>query len=89
MSWFVALVQDADASHANPYACAGSNNAKSSLCLCGVPTLHTPILTPVQVPDSSHTNPYTCAGSPKFTHQSLRLLRFPKMLKIPYTCTGF
>ncbi|MBW0570632.1 hypothetical protein O181_110347 [Austropuccinia psidii MF-1] len=73
MSWFVALVQDADPSRENPYACAGSNNAKSSLRLCGVPTLHTPILTPVQVPDSSHANPYACAGSRKFTHQSLRL----------------
>ncbi|MBW0581283.1 hypothetical protein O181_120998, partial [Austropuccinia psidii MF-1] len=73
MSWFVALVQDSDASHANPYAYAGSDNAKSSLCLCGLPTLHMPILTPVQVPETSHANPYACAGSRQFTHQTLCL----------------
>ncbi|MBW0581683.1 hypothetical protein O181_121398 [Austropuccinia psidii MF-1] len=73
MSWFVALVQDANASHANPYACAVSDNAKSSLCLCGLPTLHTPILTPVQVPNNSHANPYACAGSQEFTRQSSSL----------------
>ncbi|MBW0581859.1 hypothetical protein O181_121574 [Austropuccinia psidii MF-1] len=89
MSWFVALVQDANASHRNPYACAGSDNAKGSLRLCRLPTLHTPILTPVQVPNHSHTNPYACAGSRQFTRQSLCLLRFPKMLKIPYACTAF
>ncbi|MBW0592248.1 hypothetical protein O181_131963 [Austropuccinia psidii MF-1] len=89
MSWFVALFQDADSSHANPYACAGSDNAKSSLCLCGLPMLHTPILMPVQVPNNSHANPYACAGSRQFTHQSLPLQRFPKSLKIPYACRGF
>ncbi|MBW0569556.1 hypothetical protein O181_109271 [Austropuccinia psidii MF-1] len=65
LSWFVAIVQDADASHANPYACAGSANAKSSLRLCGVPTLHTPILTPVQAPENLHANPDACEGSQK------------------------
>ncbi|MBW0530195.1 hypothetical protein O181_069910 [Austropuccinia psidii MF-1] len=73
MSWFVALVQDANALQANPYACAGCNNAKSSLRLCRLPMLHMPILTPVQVPDNSNANPYACAGSPQFTRESLRL----------------
>ncbi|MBW0587621.1 hypothetical protein O181_127336 [Austropuccinia psidii MF-1] len=73
MSWFVALVQDANASHAKPYACAGSDNAKSSLPLWGLPTLPTPILMPVQVPDNSHANPYACTGFQQFTHQSLLL----------------
>ncbi|MBW0561161.1 hypothetical protein O181_100876 [Austropuccinia psidii MF-1] len=65
MSWFVALVQDANASHANPYACAGSENAKSSLRLCGLPMLQTPIPTPVQAPENSHATPYACEGSQK------------------------
>ncbi|MBW0582351.1 hypothetical protein O181_122066 [Austropuccinia psidii MF-1] len=63
MSWFVSLVQDANASHVNPYACAGSNNGKRWLCLCRLPTLHTPILTPVQ--------------APKNAKNSLRLYRLP------------
>ncbi|MBW0580586.1 hypothetical protein O181_120301 [Austropuccinia psidii MF-1] len=57
---------DANASHAKPYACAGSDNAKSSLRLCGVPTLHTPILTPVQAPENLHANPDACEGSQKW-----------------------
>ncbi|MBW0576910.1 hypothetical protein O181_116625 [Austropuccinia psidii MF-1] len=76
ISWFVAPVQDADASHTNPYACAGSNNAKSSLCLCGVPTLHTPILTLVKVPHNAE-NFLACAGSQEFTRKFVRLCRFP------------
>ncbi|MBW0580221.1 hypothetical protein O181_119936 [Austropuccinia psidii MF-1] len=62
MSWFVALVQDVNDSHANPYACAGCDNAKSSLCLCGLLTLDTNIIkklsTAVQAPDAPHGIPY-------------------------------
>ncbi|MBW0533958.1 hypothetical protein O181_073673 [Austropuccinia psidii MF-1] len=53
MSWFVALVQDSNASHSSPYACAGSENAKSSLCLCGLPMINTQIIMLVQAPDNS------------------------------------
>ncbi|MBW0589957.1 hypothetical protein O181_129672 [Austropuccinia psidii MF-1] len=60
MSWFVALVQDADASHANPYACAGSDNAKSSLRLCGLLTLHMQIITLVQAPNNSKNSLGRC-----------------------------
>ncbi|MBW0592363.1 hypothetical protein O181_132078 [Austropuccinia psidii MF-1] len=72
MSRFVAHVQDANASHANPYACAVLDNAecfrrftRQSLRLCGFPTAHTPILTPVQAPNNSHANRCTGEGSQK------------------------
>ncbi|MBW0575611.1 hypothetical protein O181_115326 [Austropuccinia psidii MF-1] len=54
----------ANASHANPYACAGSQQLKrQSLRLCRLPTIHTPILTLVKVP--------------KNAKNSLRLYRLP------------
>ncbi|MBW0587102.1 hypothetical protein O181_126817 [Austropuccinia psidii MF-1] len=68
MSWFVALVQDADSSHANPYACAGSGNAKRSLRLCGLPTLHTPILTPVKPPVPGQEGSLVPPGIPGAYH---------------------
>ncbi|MBW0589760.1 hypothetical protein O181_129475 [Austropuccinia psidii MF-1] len=70
MSWFVALVQDANASHANPYACAGSDNANSSLFLCVLVTLHMQIITLVQAPKNSKN--------------SLRRCRLPIPPQIPY-----
>ncbi|MBW0585687.1 hypothetical protein O181_125402 [Austropuccinia psidii MF-1] len=51
----------------NSYACAGSRQFTcQSLCLCRRPTIHTPILKPVQAPDDSHANPYACEGSRQF-----------------------
>ncbi|MBW0565654.1 hypothetical protein O181_105369 [Austropuccinia psidii MF-1] len=44
----------ADASHANPYACAGSRQlTRQSLRLCRLPTIHTPILTLVKVANNA------------------------------------
>ncbi|MBW0586400.1 hypothetical protein O181_126115 [Austropuccinia psidii MF-1] len=101
MSWFVALVQDANASHTDPYACAGSDNAKSSLRLCGLPALHTPILTPVQVPtthtpiltpvqapDNSHANPYACEGSQKCQKFLTAVQASNNSHANPYACEG-
>ncbi|MBW0589134.1 hypothetical protein O181_128849 [Austropuccinia psidii MF-1] len=50
MSWFGALVQDHNASHANPYACAGFNYFKQ-------------FLTPGKASDNLNANLYACAGS--------------------------
>ncbi|MBW0561715.1 hypothetical protein O181_101430 [Austropuccinia psidii MF-1] len=84
MSRFVALVQHANASHANPYACAGSDNAKSSLRLCRLP-----ILTPVQVPKNAknslclyrlltiHTPILTLVKVANNADNSLHLCRLP------------
>ncbi|MBW0551945.1 hypothetical protein O181_091660, partial [Austropuccinia psidii MF-1] len=80
MSWFVALVQDANASHANPYACAGSENPKSSLCLCRLPTLHTQIITLVRAPDNSK-NPLQQCRLPTIHTPILRLVKVPDNAK--------
>ncbi|MBW0552855.1 hypothetical protein O181_092570 [Austropuccinia psidii MF-1] len=57
-------MRGANASHANPYACAGSRQlTRQSLRLCRLPTIHTPILTLVKVP--------------KNAKNSLRLYRLP------------
>ncbi|MBW0554324.1 hypothetical protein O181_094039 [Austropuccinia psidii MF-1] len=53
LSWFVALFQDPDASHANPYACAGFQKFKQ-------------LLTPGQAADASHANHYACTSSQQF-----------------------
>ncbi|MBW0530851.1 hypothetical protein O181_070566 [Austropuccinia psidii MF-1] len=82
MSWFVAIVQDADASHANPYACAGSDNAKSSLRLCGLPTLHTQIITLVQALDNLKKPP-TAVQAPDNSHG------IPYVLQVPDNLTVF
>ncbi|MBW0588766.1 hypothetical protein O181_128481 [Austropuccinia psidii MF-1] len=43
-----------NASHANPYACAGSQQlTRQSLRLCRLPTIHTPILTLVKAPKNA------------------------------------
>ncbi|MBW0591842.1 hypothetical protein O181_131557 [Austropuccinia psidii MF-1] len=57
-------VQDPKNSHANSYACAGSQQFTcQSLRLCRLPTIHTPILTLVK--------------APKNAKNSLRLYRLP------------
>ncbi|MBW0569051.1 hypothetical protein O181_108766 [Austropuccinia psidii MF-1] len=57
-------VQDPKNSHANSYACAGSQQfTHQSLRLCRLPTIHTPILTLVK--------------APKNAKNSLRLYRLP------------
>ncbi|MBW0591276.1 hypothetical protein O181_130991 [Austropuccinia psidii MF-1] len=54
----------ADASHATPYACAGSQQlTRQSLRLCRLPTIHTPILMLVKVANNAK--------------HSLRLYRLP------------
>ncbi|MBW0545628.1 hypothetical protein O181_085343 [Austropuccinia psidii MF-1] len=53
MSWFFALVQDTNASHSNPYDCAGFQYFKQ-------------LLTPGQAANASHTNHYTCTSSQQF-----------------------
>ncbi|MBW0546085.1 hypothetical protein O181_085800 [Austropuccinia psidii MF-1] len=71
MSWFVALVQDLDASHVNPYACAGFQYFKQFLIPGkAADASHTnhyafkstqqfkQLPTPVKAPDASHANPY-------------------------------
>ncbi|MBW0593184.1 hypothetical protein O181_132899 [Austropuccinia psidii MF-1] len=51
----------------NSYARAGSREfTRQSLRLCRRPTIHMPMLTPVQAPDNSHSNPYACECSQKF-----------------------
>ncbi|MBW0593800.1 hypothetical protein O181_133515 [Austropuccinia psidii MF-1] len=114
MSWFGALVQDhdvshanpyacagsrqfkeiltpgqaSDDSHANPYACAGSNNAQNSLRLCRLLTIHTRILTLVQVPNNS--NKSSLRGRLPMIHtRILMLVQVPTMLKNPYAGAGF
>ncbi|MBW0589387.1 hypothetical protein O181_129102 [Austropuccinia psidii MF-1] len=47
-------VQDPEISHANSYACAGSQQfPRKSLCLCRLPKIHTPILTLVKGPKNA------------------------------------
>ncbi|MBW0559009.1 hypothetical protein O181_098724 [Austropuccinia psidii MF-1] len=46
-------VQAPHNSHANTYACEGSQKCSK-------------FLTPVQASDDSHANPYACEGSPQF-----------------------
>ncbi|MBW0474341.1 hypothetical protein O181_014056 [Austropuccinia psidii MF-1] len=66
-------VQDPGHSHANPYACPGSqqfkqlltlgqatDNSKTSLGLSRLPTLHTQILMLVQVPNNSNNSLNQC-----------------------------
>ncbi|MBW0585009.1 hypothetical protein O181_124724 [Austropuccinia psidii MF-1] len=73
----------ANASHANPYACAGSQQlTRQSLRLCRLPTIHMPILTPVKVP--------------KNAKNSLRLYRLPNihtpiltLVKVPHNAKNF
>ncbi|MBW0586710.1 hypothetical protein O181_126425 [Austropuccinia psidii MF-1] len=59
-------VQVPDSSHANTYACDGSQECSK-------------FLTPVQASNNSHANPYACEGSQQFTCPSLRLCRLPKI----------
>ncbi|MBW0581855.1 hypothetical protein O181_121570 [Austropuccinia psidii MF-1] len=87
MSWFVALFQDANASHMNPYTCAGSDNAKSSLRLYGLPTLHMQIITLVRAPKNSKNSLRPCR-LPMPPTEFLTLCRFPTIQAIPYACAG-
>ncbi|MBW0584265.1 hypothetical protein O181_123980 [Austropuccinia psidii MF-1] len=80
----------ADASHANPYACAGSRQlTRQSLRLCGLAKTHTPILTLVKVPKNVknslhlyrlptiHTPILTLVKVAKNADNVLRLCRIP------------
>ncbi|MBW0474492.1 hypothetical protein O181_014207 [Austropuccinia psidii MF-1] len=50
---FLRLVQAPNSSHANPYACTGSQQFQKLLML-------------VQAPNASHAYPYACTGSRQF-----------------------
>ncbi|MBW0588807.1 hypothetical protein O181_128522 [Austropuccinia psidii MF-1] len=73
----------ADASQANPYACAGSRQLTHQfLHLCRLPTIHMPILTLVKVP--------------KNAKNYLRLYRLPTihmpiltLVKVPHNTKNF
>ncbi|MBW0509876.1 hypothetical protein O181_049591 [Austropuccinia psidii MF-1] len=81
MSWFVVLVQDPDASHANPYACAGFHYFKQ-------------FLTPGKAANASHANHYACTSSQQFkkvptlvqapnaSHANPYIVQVPDNLKI-------
>ena len=64
-------MRGANATHANPYSCAGSRKfTRQSWRLWR-------FLKMLKIP-------YACTGFPRFTRQSLRLWRFPTMLKISW-----
>ncbi|MBW0513818.1 hypothetical protein O181_053533 [Austropuccinia psidii MF-1] len=82
----------ADASHANPYACAGSQQlTRQSLRLCRLPKIHTPILTLVKAPKNAknslrlyrlpmiHMPILTLVKVVKNADRSLRLWRIPRI----------
>ncbi|MBW0574618.1 hypothetical protein O181_114333 [Austropuccinia psidii MF-1] len=88
MSCFVSLVQDADASHANPYACAGSRQLTcQSLRLCKLPKIHIPILTLVKVPQNGKNSLHLCR-LPEIHTPILTLVKVAKMLTNSYACAG-
>ncbi|MBW0498709.1 hypothetical protein O181_038424 [Austropuccinia psidii MF-1] len=71
MYWFVALVQDPNALHANPYACAGfqyfkqlltpgkaANASQANNYACTSSQQFKQLPMPVQAPDASHSNTY-------------------------------
>ncbi|MBW0589368.1 hypothetical protein O181_129083 [Austropuccinia psidii MF-1] len=76
-------MRGADASHTNPYACAGSPQlTRQSLRLCRLPKIHMPILTLVKVPQNAKN--------------SLHLYRLPKihmpilmLVKVPHNAENF
>ncbi|MBW0548374.1 hypothetical protein O181_088089 [Austropuccinia psidii MF-1] len=89
LSWFVALVQDPNASHTNPYACAGFQKFKQLLTpgqaanashangyACTSSQQFKQLPTPVQAPDASHTNPYV-VQVPNNSNVSLPQCRLP------------
>ncbi|MBW0581476.1 hypothetical protein O181_121191 [Austropuccinia psidii MF-1] len=87
MSWFVALVQDPNASHTNPYACVGSDNANSSLCLCGLPMLHMQKVTIVRALNNSKNSLQWCR-LPTPPREFLTFCRFPTIQQFSYTGAG-
>ncbi|MBW0556398.1 hypothetical protein O181_096113 [Austropuccinia psidii MF-1] len=76
-----------------PYVCAGSDNAKNSLCLCRRLTIHMRILTLVKFPDNAETFLHLCrlpkihtpilmlVKVPDNAKNSLRLIRLPTIHK--------
>ncbi|MBW0478075.1 hypothetical protein O181_017790 [Austropuccinia psidii MF-1] len=79
LAWFLgllftqmlALVQDPNASHTNPYTCPGSQCFICKTLPCkslgqgGLPTIPE-FLMLVQAPEASHADPYACTGSQQF-----------------------
>ncbi|MBW0567996.1 hypothetical protein O181_107711 [Austropuccinia psidii MF-1] len=68
-------------------ACAGSSNAKSSLRLCRLPTLHTQSFRLVQAPDNSKKllRRFRLPTPPM---EFLTFCRFPTIQAIPCACAG-
>ncbi|MBW0577059.1 hypothetical protein O181_116774 [Austropuccinia psidii MF-1] len=82
----------ANASHANPYACASSRQlTRQSLCLCRLPKIHMPILTLVKDPQNAknslhlyrlptiHMPILTLVKVPHNAENFLRLCRIPRI----------
>ncbi|MBW0550295.1 hypothetical protein O181_090010 [Austropuccinia psidii MF-1] len=75
MSWFVALVQDPDYSHTNPYDCAGFQYFKQ-------------LLMPGKAANATHANHYTCTNSQKFKQLLTLGKAFDNSHANPYACAG-
>ncbi|MBW0481064.1 hypothetical protein O181_020779 [Austropuccinia psidii MF-1] len=81
LSWFLGLVQDPDASHANPYACPEFQRFTHKTLSCN--SLHRGSL------PTMHTIPYAFPGSQGFTCKILMLVQVPNASHThPYACTG-
>ncbi|MBW0493240.1 hypothetical protein O181_032955 [Austropuccinia psidii MF-1] len=69
-------VRDPNTSHANPYACPGSQRFTHKTLRCK--SLHQGSLSTIP------TIPYACPGSQRFTQKYLHLYRFPTIQTTPY-----
>ncbi|MBW0516308.1 hypothetical protein O181_056023 [Austropuccinia psidii MF-1] len=99
MSWFVALVQDPNSSHANPYACSGFQHFKQ-LLTAGFQFFTRKSLRLYKLP-KIQTTPYTgarsqclpckslcCAGSQKFKSFLMQVLASNNSHANPDACAG-
>ncbi|MBW0493489.1 hypothetical protein O181_033204 [Austropuccinia psidii MF-1] len=82
---FLMLVQAPDPSHANPYACNGSQIFK--LLMLGSQQLKQ-FLMLGKASNASDSNPYAFTGSQSFTGTSLCLYKFLTIQTIPYAGTA-
>ncbi|MBW0480069.1 hypothetical protein O181_019784 [Austropuccinia psidii MF-1] len=97
----LALFQDPDTSHANPYTCPGSRLCThKSLCLYRfAKSKATPsagagsqqfqqLLMPVKAPKASHPNIEACTGSRQFKQFLMPVQAFGTSHANPYACEG-
>ncbi|MBW0580796.1 hypothetical protein O181_120511 [Austropuccinia psidii MF-1] len=82
-------MRGADASNANPYACAGSRQlTHQSLRLCRIQKIHTPILTLVKVPQNAK-NSLHLYRIPTIHTPILTLVKAPSNSHAnPFACAG-